>query len=337
MSRSRVRNTLVPSMPLTQPRLRAYRLDAHQPHQPLPPLPVHRPSLAPESDLQTARPVERRRRVHLVERAHDRELGRSRPVAAGSRTTNGESPTTRIDVRCSDPDASGRPPPGDQRSTNSCFSSANPVRPSTARSLRTAPPGPPPGPHRTVFRRIANVSGNAAQSPASSTVRSAPGERRTPTPVRSTSDRPAAPQRPPSPRTPHCVAVQCRYRRTSSPVGSRPYLADCPDFGVHYRVHTESMSLSATHGRTRITTARCTTGSSTTSGATAKPHLVFLDYSVPKDDPIHNAPSERALREAIYRKIARSHVVVIPTGMYVNYSKWIKKEIGGATEKNKPI
>ena len=49
--------------------------------------------------------------------------------------------------------------------------------------------------------------------------------------------------------------------------------------------------------------------------------LVFLDYSVPKDDPIHNAPSERALREAIYRKIARSHVVVIPTGMYVNYSK----------------
>lgn len=65
--------------------------------------------------------------------------------------------------------------------------------------------------------------------------------------------------------------------------------------------------------------------------------LVFLDYSVPKDDPIHNAPSERALREAIYRKIARSHVVVIPTGMYVNYSKWIKKEISGATEKNKPI
>ena len=65
--------------------------------------------------------------------------------------------------------------------------------------------------------------------------------------------------------------------------------------------------------------------------------LVFLDYSVPKNEPIHNAPSDRALRDAIYRKIARSHVVVIPTGMYVNYSKWIRKEIDGAREKNKPI
>ncbi len=65
--------------------------------------------------------------------------------------------------------------------------------------------------------------------------------------------------------------------------------------------------------------------------------LVFLDYSVPKDDPIHNANSDRALREAIFRKIVRSHVVVIPTGMYVNYSKWIQKEIDGAEEKKKPI
>ena len=65
--------------------------------------------------------------------------------------------------------------------------------------------------------------------------------------------------------------------------------------------------------------------------------LVFLDYSVPKDDPIHDAPLDRDLRDAIYRKIARSHVVVIPTGMYVNYSKWIKKEIAGASEKKKPI
>lgn len=65
--------------------------------------------------------------------------------------------------------------------------------------------------------------------------------------------------------------------------------------------------------------------------------LVFLDYSVPKDDPIHNAPTDRELRDAIYRKIVRCHVVVIPTGMYVNYSKWIRKEIAGAREKKKPI
>ena len=65
--------------------------------------------------------------------------------------------------------------------------------------------------------------------------------------------------------------------------------------------------------------------------------LVFLDYSVPRDDPIHNAPSDRALKEAIYRKIDRGHVVIIPTGMYVNYSKWIRKEIDGAEAKQKPI
>ena len=70
---------------------------------------------------------------------------------------------------------------------------------------------------------------------------------------------------------------------------------------------------------------------------TGQASLVFRDYSVPKEDPIHNARSDRELRDAIYRKIARSHVVVIPTGMYVNHSKWIKKEITGASEKNKPV
>ena len=58
--------------------------------------------------------------------------------------------------------------------------------------------------------------------------------------------------------------------------------------------------------------------------------VTYYDYSVPKDDPIHDAPTERALREAIYAKISRSSVVVIPTGMYANYSKWIRKESNGA-------
>lgn len=43
------------------------------------------------------------------------------------------------------------------------------------------------------------------------------------------------------------------------------------------------------------------------------------------------------LRAAIYQQIARSHVVVIPTGMYSHYSKWIGKEISGAQQKGKPI
>ena len=65
--------------------------------------------------------------------------------------------------------------------------------------------------------------------------------------------------------------------------------------------------------------------------------LVFHDYSVPKNDPIHDAPSDRALQNAIFNQISRSHVVVIPLGMYANYSKWIKKEIAGANSYAKHI
>ena len=43
------------------------------------------------------------------------------------------------------------------------------------------------------------------------------------------------------------------------------------------------------------------------------------------------------LKNANYDKISRSPVIVIPTGMYANYSKWIKKEIKGSTDYGKPI
>ncbi len=66
-------------------------------------------------------------------------------------------------------------------------------------------------------------------------------------------------------------------------------------------------------------------------------HLDFRDYSVPKDDPIHNAPSARRLEEAINRQIARSSVVVIPTGMYATHSKWIQTEINASGAMEKPI
>ena len=65
--------------------------------------------------------------------------------------------------------------------------------------------------------------------------------------------------------------------------------------------------------------------------------LVLLDYSIPKNDPIHDAPTSLLLRAAIYRKIARCHVIVIPTGMYTHYSPWIREEIDGAIDKAKPI
>lgn len=65
--------------------------------------------------------------------------------------------------------------------------------------------------------------------------------------------------------------------------------------------------------------------------------VAFKDYSVPKDDPIHDAGNARELKEAIYRHISPCHVVVIPTGMYTAHSKWIQKEIDGAEQYAKPI
>jgi hypothetical protein len=46
--------------------------------------------------------------------------------------------------------------------------------------------------------------------------------------------------------------------------------------------------------------------------------LTFYDQSIPKDNPIHNAPNADALKQAIWAQIANSHVIVIPTGMYAN-------------------
>ena len=65
--------------------------------------------------------------------------------------------------------------------------------------------------------------------------------------------------------------------------------------------------------------------------------LQFLDYSIPKDNPVHNAVNDLQLKRAIFDKIARSHVIVIPSGMYATKSKWIQKEIDGALEYGKPI
>ncbi len=65
--------------------------------------------------------------------------------------------------------------------------------------------------------------------------------------------------------------------------------------------------------------------------------LDFRDYSVPKNDPIHNVGSTQAQQSAIFDQIARSLVVIIPSGMYATHSKWIQKEIDGAKAYGKPI
>lgn len=57
------------------------------------------------------------------------------------------------------------------------------------------------------------------------------------------------------------------------------------------------------------------------------PNFQWTDYSVPKDDPIHSAPNEKALYEAIKNQIAPVHCVIMLAGVYSSHSKWINKEI----------
>lgn len=66
----------------------------------------------------------------------------------------------------------------------------------------------------------------------------------------------------------------------------------------------------------------------------------YKNYSVPKDDPIHNAGTDKELYEAIKVQISKASVVIILAGVYATYSKWINKEIQIAKEefiKPKPI
>ena len=70
----------------------------------------------------------------------------------------------------------------------------------------------------------------------------------------------------------------------------------------------------------------------------AAPYFSFKDFSVPKDDPVHNAPNSTALYEALKRQIAPCHVVLIMAGKYATYSNWINKEIKIAkSDFSKPI
>lgn len=57
------------------------------------------------------------------------------------------------------------------------------------------------------------------------------------------------------------------------------------------------------------------------------PYFSFKDYSVPKNDPIHNAPNQQLLEDAIKKQIQPCSCVLILAGQYANYSKWINIEI----------
>lgn len=64
----------------------------------------------------------------------------------------------------------------------------------------------------------------------------------------------------------------------------------------------------------------------------------WTNYSVPEDDPIHDAPNQTELYNAIKNQISSVNCVIILAGVYSTYSKWIKKEIEISKEVfNKPI
>ena len=69
----------------------------------------------------------------------------------------------------------------------------------------------------------------------------------------------------------------------------------------------------------------------------AKPYFDYNNYSVPKNDPIHNAPYEYQLKEAIRKQMQPASCVLITAGVYSTYSKWINIEIELAKSMNKKI
>lgn len=67
------------------------------------------------------------------------------------------------------------------------------------------------------------------------------------------------------------------------------------------------------------------------------PGFYYRNYSVPKDDPIHNAPDDRALRAAIKNQMRPASCVLILAGVYSTYSKWIRIETQLAHELGKTV
>ena len=63
----------------------------------------------------------------------------------------------------------------------------------------------------------------------------------------------------------------------------------------------------------------------------------YKNYSVPKNDPIHNASNASQLKAAIRNQMQHASCVLIMAGVYSTYSKWINIEIELAREMGKTI
>lgn len=67
------------------------------------------------------------------------------------------------------------------------------------------------------------------------------------------------------------------------------------------------------------------------------PYFNWANYSVPEDDPLHNARSKRAIRQGLANHVRPVHIVVVLSGMYAAHSDWIQEEMDMAAGMNKPI
>lgn len=64
----------------------------------------------------------------------------------------------------------------------------------------------------------------------------------------------------------------------------------------------------------------------------ARPYFAYVDHSVPRDNPIHNAVNDSMLYDAITRQMAPCDVVIVLAGVYATYSRWINKEVAIARQ-----
>ena len=64
--------------------------------------------------------------------------------------------------------------------------------------------------------------------------------------------------------------------------------------------------------------------------------FTYRDYSIPKNDPIHNAANRKLLAAAIMRQMRFCEVIIILAGVYSTHSKWINEEIAIANSFTRP-
>lgn len=69
----------------------------------------------------------------------------------------------------------------------------------------------------------------------------------------------------------------------------------------------------------------------------SKPNFHYKNFSVPKDDPVHNAKNEEQLCKAIKNQMKPVSCVLVLAGVYSTYSKWINIEIEMAQDMGKKI